>query len=323
MGRDRKKVHETVRGKKSFVIIVGPTGVGKTAVGHELAGLTGGEIVSADSRLFYRMMDVGTAKPTPEMRTEVRYHLIDIVNPDEIYTCKRFEQEAREAIEDILGRGKLPIVVGGSGLYIRALTRGIFDGPEAQPALRKRLREEGRIRGSHYLWQRLRGVDPKKANQIDPTNIVRIIRALEVYEITGKPMSELEARAKPIGLEYLKIGLNRQRRELYAFIDARVDEMISQGLLDEVKELVARGYGGSQVVRRSLGYREMLEYLEGRLSFDAAVHLIKRNTRRFAKRQMTWFRKEGDIRWLDLTGQTDPLEVAKIIMALLERDAPR
>jgi len=310
-----------VTGKNFFLIVVGPTGVGKTAIAHELARLTDGEIVSADSRLFYRMMDIGTAKPTAEMRREIRYHLIDILNPDEIYTCKRFEIDARRTVEEILARDKLPLVVGGSGLYVRALTAGIFDGPNAQPALRERLWEEARTRGGQWLWKRLQTIDPSKAAQTEPTNIVRLVRALEVYEITGKPMSELEASARPFARSHLRIGLSRQRHELYALIDTRVDEMMSQGLLEEVKALIEKGYGRSQVLRRSLGYREMLEYLDGKLSLDRAVALIKRNTRRFAKRQMTWFRKESDILWLDITGEMDPHPVARTILNLFEQKA--
>ncbi len=304
--------------KNFFLIVVGPTGVGKTAIGHELAKAIRGEIVSADSRLVYRMMDIGTAKPTKQMQREVPYHLIDIADPDEIYTCKRFEAEARSAIEDILIRDKFPIVVGGSGLYVRALTRGIFDGPEAQPAIRERLWREARKRGGNWLWRRLKEVDPIKAQEIDPGNIVRVIRALEVHEVTGRPMSELEKTRNTFGLRYLKVGLNRNRRELYSLIDVRVDEMVREGLLAEVKALVEKGYGDSQALRRSLGYREMLEHLEGKISFETAIRLIKRNTRRFAKRQLTWFRREEDIRWLDITGENHPKAVADIIARLLK-----
>jgi tRNA dimethylallyltransferase len=295
------------------VILIGPTGVGKTEVGYHLAVLLGGEIVSADSRLVYRGMDIGTAKPSRAMRDRVVHHLIDIRNPDEAYTCKTFEKEGRGAVRDILARGKTPVVVGGTGLYVRALTDGIFEGPGRDEALRARLAREAEAEGRQYLWEKLKSVDPDKARTVDPKNLVRVVRALEIYELTGRRMSELEREAEPLGIPYVRVGLTRAREELYGLIDRRVDAMLEAGLIEEVRRLAEEGYGETSALRDSLGYQEVLAYLDGSITYAEAVRLIKRNTRRFAKRQMTWFRKEEDITWLDITGRTDFPQIAKEI----------
>jgi tRNA dimethylallyltransferase len=321
VGGDRKKVPETVSPvqPERFLILVGPTGVGKTGLSLELARQASGEIVSADSRLVYRLMDIGTAKPDSRMRRDIPHHMIDIVDPGEEYTCKRFEQEARQAIRDILKRGRLPIVVGGSGLYVRALTSGIFDGPARDGRLRRRLLAEAETRGRMYLWERLRTVDPAKAERIDPANVTRVIRALEVYEITGKPMSMLEGEATPFEIPTATFGLSRRRAELYSMIDRRVDEMMASGFVDEVKNLLAGGCAEALAVRQSLGYSELMLHLEGSLTLEEAGDLIKQHTRNFAKRQMTWFRKERDITWIDITGRFDYTDIATEILTLLVR----
>jgi tRNA dimethylallyltransferase len=292
-------------------IIIGPTAAGKTMAGMEAAEALGGEIVSADSRLVYRLMDIGTAKPSIEMRSRIPHHLIDVVMPDEEYTSKRYEREARAAVRDISSRGRLPLVVGGSGLYVRALTHGIFEGPSADPALRGRLRAEGEREGGTALWERLREVDPCKAAQIDPGNLSRVIRALEVHEITGRKMSDLEKEAEPLSLPYRMVGLSLPRAELYRRIEERVDRMMAEGFLQEVRGLVDAGYGEAPAVRNTLGYKELLDYLAqpedgtgkgGRL--DTVVDQIKKNTRNFAKRQLTWFRKDKEVTWF-----TSPAEL--------------
>lgn len=303
----------TARGRESVLILVGPTGVGKTEVGFHLARLTGGEIISADSRLVYRGLDIATAKPAMRMRDQVTHHLIDVVDPDEEYTCKMYEKHARLAVRDILKRGKTPVVVGGTGLYLRALTDGIFEGPGRDEALRARLEAEAEAGGNLSLWERLNSVDPVKAGMIDPENLVRVIRALEVYELTGKPMSDLEQSAEPLGIPYVKVGLTRAREELYRLIDGRVEAMFEGGLVDETKRLVEEGFGDTAVLRNTLGYQEVLAYLDGSITYVEAAYLLKRNTRRFAKRQMTWFRKEKQITWFDITGRTDFPQIAKQI----------
>jgi tRNA dimethylallyltransferase len=318
LGRDRKKVPEKVKPAraKSVLILVGPTGVGKTEVGFHLAVLLGGEIISADSRLVYRGMDIGTAKPSTSMRDEVRHHLIDVADPDEEYTCKMFERDARQAVHDVLERGKIPVVVGGTGLYVRALTDGIFEGPGRDEALRASLEAEAQDKGKRQLWERLNSVDPEKARQIDPENLVRVIRALEVFELAGRPMSELEQEAQPLDVPYTKVGLTRGREELYRVIDRRVEAMLEAGLLEEVKDLIDRGYKDASALRDSLGYQEVLGYLDGSFAYAEAVSLMKRNTRRFAKRQMTWFKKEKDIAWMDITGRVDFAQIAHEISSL-------
>jgi tRNA dimethylallyltransferase len=297
----------SVRRPERFVILVGPTAVGKTGVSIELARRLSGEIVSADSRLVYRMMDIGTAKPGERIRREIPHHMIDIVNPDEEYTCRLFEIEARRVIRRILEQGRLPIVVGGSGLYVRALTHGIFGGPERDDELRQLLLDEAGADSQIALWEELKRIDPVKAQETDPHNLPRVLRALEVYRHTGTPMSELELRAEPFEIPWVMIGLTLPRRELYAAIDRRVDEMMQAGFLDEVKMLVEKGYGETPVLHRTLGYRELLSYIEGKTTLAKAVEMIKRNTRRFAKRQMTWFRNQPHIHWLQKG--TDPFSL--------------
>lgn len=305
--------------KEGFLIIVGPTGVGKTSVAHKVASKLNGEIVSADSRLFYRMMDIGTAKPPPEMRSELPYHLIDIVDPDQIYTCKHFETQAREIIKDITKRGKVAVVVGGSGLYVRALTRGIFEAPGADPDLRRELCSQLQCKGIDHLWMRLATLDPEKASLIDRRNPVRVIRALEVCILTGKQISELEKKAIPFEIPSLKIGITMDRRHLYRAIDRRVDLMIQAGFVEEVKNLMEMGFHRSQVLTNTLGYRELISHLEGKITLEEATELLKRRTRNFAKRQMTWFRKETDIHWLDITDQPDQEVVSMSICEIFDK----
>jgi tRNA dimethylallyltransferase len=316
VGRDRKKVPQKVspHSSRRILLLIGPTGVGKSEVAFALAKMIAAEIVSADSRLVYRMMDIGTAKPSPEMRKAVPHHMIDLVDPDSDYTCKRFEIQSRQVIRDIVGRGRSAVVVGGSGLYLRALVNGIFEGPGRDSKVRKRLEGQARIKGKAFLWQELMKVDPVKARQIDPENMIRTVRALEVFEITGKPMSELEKGAKPLTMPVVKFGLLRDRIELYSNIERRVDRMMEMGFLREVEHLVDRGYGDSCVLRNCLGYRELLVYLEGSVSLDKAVEMVKKSTRNFAKRQITWFRKEKDVRWMDVTGRYDYDEIAREIV---------
>jgi tRNA dimethylallyltransferase len=204
-------------------------------------------------------------------------------------------------------------VAGGSGLYVRALTDGVFDGPEADTALRAKLLTEARGQGTAALWERLMAVDPEKARQIDPANVIRVVRALEVHELTGRPMSELEKDAVPFEIPSVKFGLTRSMVELYRIVEHRVDRMMESGFLAEVKRLADKGYGDSPAVRRSLGYRELIAYLEGVVSIDDAVELIKRNTRHLAKRQMTWFKKEKGVTWIDITGRDDYDQIASEI----------
>ena len=304
-------------GAVRLIVLAGPTGVGKTGVSISLARRLDAEIVSADSRLFYRGMDIGTAKPTLEERGGIPHHMIDVADPDEEYSCKRFEVEARRLIRDILDRGKAVLAVGGSGLYVKALTDGIFEGPAGDPSFRRTLTSEAMRKGKEHIWRMLVDVDPVKAAQIDPENLARVIRAIEVHRKTGTPMSELEKLAEPIGIPHVKFGLSRARKELYTRIEKRVDEMMNMGFLDEVRGLAERGYSGARPVKGSLGYSELISHLEGSVALDRAVSLIKRNTRHFAKRQTTWFKKDIEITWLDITGRSNPRNIAADIFKSL------
>jgi tRNA dimethylallyltransferase len=259
-------------------------------------------------------MDIGTAKPTLEERRGIPHHMVDVADPEQAYSCKRFEVEARRIIASILERGRAVVAVGGSGLYVKALTDGIFEGPPGDEKLRRRLASEAARKGKDHVWRMLVDADPVKAAQIDPANLARVIRAIEVFRKTGIPMSELEKSAEPIGMPYVKFGLSRARKELYARIDRRVDEMMRQGFLDEVRSIVDRGLAGSRAVKGSLGYGELLVHLDGSITLERAVSLIKRNTRRYAKRQMTWFKKDNEITWIDITGRSDHERIAAEIV---------
>jgi len=291
------------------VIIAGPTASGKSGLAVTLASRFNGEIISADSMQVYRRMDIGTAKPTAEERGGVAHHMIDVVEPDEPFTAALYASMALERIREVHERGCNPFVAGGTGLYIKALTGGIFKGPEADPALRAGLEELETPR----LHARLRQVDPAGAAAIHPNNRVRVIRALEVWELTKRPISEFHAEhafaEEP--LKTLKIGLELERGEINARIDARVDEMMAAGLLEETRGLLKAGYSPSLKPMGALGYKEMVEHIEGRCSLDDAVEDLKKNTRRYAKRQMTWFRKDPDIRWFNPEAKKDIIEAVK------------
>ena len=285
--------------KPKLVIILGPTGVGKSEVAVEAALHVGGEIVNADSQQVYRCMDIGTGKPAPERRKKIAHHLIDIVDPDEDFNAAIFRQRALESSEEIWSRGKKVILCGGTGLYIKALTHGLFVGPSKDPEIRRRLDQEGNERGLPHLYERLRQVDPSALASIHPNDRQRIIRALEVFELTGKRMSEwqMEHGFKESPFETLKIGLDRERAELYDIIDRRCEEMVAQGLVEEVRGLMERGYNLDLKPMQSVGYRHMGLYLTGAMTLEEALSLMQRDTRHLAKRQLTWFRADNEIRW--------------------------
>ena len=283
------------------LVILGPTGVGKTQVSLKLADILQGEIVSLDSRLVYKYMNIGTAKPTKKEMKKIAHHLIDIVYPDEKFTAADYGKKARGVIKAIIERRKQPIVVGGSGLYLKALTKGFFQGPKADEQLRERLREEESRLGPYYLSEKLKEVDPKAAERIHRNDLVRIIRALEIYELTGKSITSLQEKGdyEPFELNFVKVGLTLDRKRLYERIDRRVDKMISEGFLDEAKGLREKGYSSELKAFKTVGYQDLFSYLEGNIDFSSAVDRIKLNTRHYAKRQLTWFRKDQEIKWLD------------------------
>ncbi len=289
MGAERPRV----------IAVMGPTAVGKTGLALQLAKDCGAEIVSADSMQIYRFMEIGTAKPSAADRAEAVHHLLDIVNPDEIFDANRFSRLAREVIENLARQGKPAIVVGGTGLYLKAIFHGLFPEAPSNQERRQRLRHEAEQDGGMGLYQRLTQVDPVTAQRLHPHDLFRIIRALEVWESSGKPLSALHQehnfRERPFLT--LKIGLRRPRSELYELINSRVDEMMAQGFLEEVRGLLSRGYGSHLKSMQALGYRHMVQHLLNRVELAEAVRTMKRDTRRYAKRQMTWFRGDQEIHW--------------------------
>ncbi|MCX5821508.1 MAG: tRNA (adenosine(37)-N6)-dimethylallyltransferase MiaA [Deltaproteobacteria bacterium] len=287
--------------KPRLICILGPTGVGKTGMALELAGRWGGEIVSADSMQVYRHMDIGTAKPTPEERGRIPHHILDVVDPDEPFDASRYVGLAHGVIDALRRQGKPVFVVGGTGLYVRALLGGLIDGPGADEALRRELKQEMNSRGKAHLYERLRARDPRAADRIDPHDGVRIIRALEVLELTGRSIVEHQQEHRFGDAPYaaLRIGLRLDRESLNDRIDRRAEQMIADGFAKEVRRLLDKGYEESLKSMQSLGYRHMIDCLAGRQSLEQTVGLIKRDTRRYAKRQMTWFAADREVGWLD------------------------
>ena len=298
--------------KPKFVIVLGPTAVGKSETVLDLALQFGAEIISADSQQVYRYMDIGTAKPSGEQREKLPHHLIDIVDPDEEFNAAIFRDLAIDVAYRLADRDKRIIVSGGTGLYIKALTKGLFAGPGRDPQIREALEWETEEHGIGSLYHRLEQVDPQSAARIHPHDRQRISRALEVYHATGRQISEWHSEHgfNDSLFDVLKIGLDRPRSLLYDRIDRRCDFMIASGLLDEVKKLVEMGYGLDLKPMQSIGYRHLGLFLRGRMSLDKAVHLMKRDTRRFAKRQLTWFRHDREIHWFDPEIQRGNIEDA-------------
>lgn len=302
-----------------FVAIVGATASGKSSLAFRLARLFQGQILSADSMQVYRMMDIGTAKPSPRERELVPHHLIDILDPDQDYSAALFREQA-DSILIRLHQSGIPIfVAGGTGLYLKALTRGLFRGPGANPELRENLRERAARDGSPALHQELTGVDPVAASRIHPGDLFRIVRALEVYSQTRRPLSHFQSahgfQDKPYAA--LKIGLLWEREELYRRIEERVDRMIAAGWVEEVGALLDSGYGRSLKSMKSLGYRHLASHLHGEKGLPEAVAMIKRDTRRFAKRQLTWFRTDEEIRWFD-SHPENALRIEALVRNFLE-----
>lgn len=306
--------------EKSILIIAGPTAVGKTDASILLAQEQGAEVVSADSMQIYRGMDIGTAKPSQEQRKLVYHHMIDIAEPDQPYSVGDYLRDARAAIDGILASGGTPIVVGGTGLYIRALTRGLFQGPPADLELRERLllREAEGEAGS--LYSDLVKVDPEAAVKIHPNDLRRTIRALEVYYLRDKKLSafQQEHSFQDRPYRFRLLFLVRSRSELYPRIEQRVDQMIEAGLEAEVRTLMERGYRPELSSLQGLGYKHFLDCFLGKTLRDEAVALLKRDTRRFAKRQFTWFRREPDAQWVDITGLDQTGEIVARIKKNIE-----
>ncbi|MCS7228538.1 MAG: tRNA (adenosine(37)-N6)-dimethylallyltransferase MiaA [Candidatus Kryptonium sp.] len=308
--------------EKKVLAIVGPTASGKTKLSLIVADKINGEIISADSRQVYKYMDIGTAKPTKEERERIKHYFIDELTPDQEFNAGIFGERGREIIEDIFSRGKIPIIVGGSGLYVKSLIDGFFQGPSANWELREILYNKAKELGSEALYEELKKVDPESAQKIHPNNLKRIVRALEVYYLTGKPISQLQKEEKPeINFKTIQVGLNWNRKKLYQQIEKRVDEMIKQGLIDEVKNLRALGYDRNLNSLQTVGYKEVFDYLDGLISYDQMIYLIKRNSRRYAKRQLTWFKQDKRIIWINVDENTDFDKLADQVIEIFRKSS--
>lgn len=326
---------------KKVIILLGPTGVGKTAASILLAKRLITEIISSDSMQIYKHMDIGTAKPTKEERQTIRHHMIDIAEPWESYSTGEYIKAVQPIIESLHKQGKVPIIVGGTGLYIKAMTRGIFQGPSADWDLRNELLDMEK-ESPGYLYGYLKSLDPAAASGIMPADTRKIIRALEVCLKSDKVLSEMHRFTKPLPYEFVKIGITRDRKELYRMIEQRVDKMIEDGLIEEVKRVIqmikkngkrqeAIGYREDESLpiahrlsplayssMQAIGYKEIAMHLNGEISLDEAIALVKKRSRNYAKRQFTWFKKEEGIQWIDTTGIYEP---EKIFKAVIQRIA--
>lgn len=298
--------------ESKVIVIVGPTCSGKTSLSLILADKLKAEIVSADSRQFYKYLDIGTAKPTADQLAKVKHHLINILNPDENYNVSKFENDALSIIKNLFTDSIIPIVVGGSGLYVKALIDGIFDSVGVDEEYRNLLLSKRKDFGNEFLYLELKKVDPESASKMLPQNWKRIIRALEVYHSTGKPISVHQMEHKrDIHFQFKLYGLRWERSHLYKNIENRVDNMINLGLVEETKSILEKGFNKNLNSLNTVGYKEIISFLENDITLDKAIELIKRNTRRFAKRQMTWFGKDKRIIWFDISKEEDLLTISE------------
>ncbi len=308
--------------KKPLIVLTGPTAVGKTGLSIELAKKINGAIISADSMQVYRHMNIGSAKITKEEMDGIPHYLIDVLEPYEEFSVHTFKEMALAAMEDIYAKGMIPIVTGGTGFYIQALLYDIqFTDTVDTDGYRAWLEEQGEQKGAEWLHEELKKVDPEAAEQIHMNNKKRTIRALEYFHQTGQPISAHNAkeRQRSSPYNYLYFVLNRDRAELYRRIDVRVDQMLDAGLVDEVTSLKKMGYTRNMVAMQGLGYKEILDYLDGEISLDEAVYRIKRDTRHFAKRQLTWFRRERDVIWIELDGRSQADVLDEMINGMREQ----
>ena len=292
--------------KPKVVVIVGPTASGKTAVSIELAKKINGEIISADSMQIYKYMDIGTAKPSAEEKEGIKHYLLDVVMPDETFNVAKYKLLAEQAIEEILNKGKTPIIVGGTGLYINTLVNGIeFLEIDGDIEYRNLMIKKGYEEGADVLHKELAKVDPIAAENIDANNIRRVARALEIYKVTGKTKTQLDKESqKEVKYDYRMFGMEWDRQELYNRIDLRVDLMMEIGLVEEVKSIIDK-YEISSTAVQGLGYKEVIEYLEGNITYNEMIDKLKLETRHYAKRQLTWFRRDKRINWVKKDGAVD------------------
>lgn len=302
------------------IVIVGPTCSGKTLLAIKLAEILNSEVISADSRQIYKHLNIGTAKPSEEELKKIHHHLIDFLDPSENYDVSMFEKDAERIIEQIHDKNKMPIVVGGSGLYIKALVDGIFDTDVKDEEYRKELHQKRKEHGNEFLYEELKKVDPVSATKMLPQNWKRVMRALEVFHTTGEPIwkhHQEQSTSKEKKYVFKQFGLNWDRKLLYENIDKRVDCMLENGLIDEVKNILKIGYDKSLNSLNTVGYKEIIQHLDGEISLERAIELIKRNTRHYAKRQMTWFSKDKRIQWFEVQEIIDLDLIAENIIASL------
>lgn len=307
----------------ALLVILGPTGVGKTEVAIELAKRFRGEIISADSRQIYKEMDIGTGKSSSSVRQRVPHHLIDLVSPEYIFNVADFKTRAEAIIKKLQGEDKLPILVGGSGLYIKAVVDGLFVGPGADWKLREKLKEKEKREGRGTLHQELERVDPTTASRLHPHDQRRIIRALEVYHLSDRPISSYQTQFPSTLVNTVMIGLERERESLFRLINDRVDQMVREGLIEEVESLLNKGYSEDLPSLQGLGYQQIIGYLKGEYPEEEAISLIKRDTRRFAKRQISWFKRDKRILWIDTEEFSSLDDVSEEIVKILIRKIPQ
>lgn len=310
------RLTESVVASRPLVVLVGPTAVGKSEIGLRLARALDTDLLTADSRQVYRGMDIATDKPAPEHREGVPHRLIDLVDPDESFNAGRYRHWALQEIERLYGERRLPLIVGGTGLYVRTLIHGLCDAPRADQAYRASLLQQAHAQGRYFLHSELMRVDPELAARLHPHDEVKIVRALEVHHLSGRRLSEVQRQhqfaEQPFSV--LMIGLNRDRAHLYRRIDDRVESMFARGVVQETEQLLVKGYGRDLGAMKGLGYRQVAGYLAGEYGRTEALRLLKRDTRHFAKRQLTWFRKEPGLRWWSLTEQDSAEDVAERLL---------
>jgi len=306
--------------RKPIVVILGPTASGKTEVGSSLAREVNGEIISADSMQVYKYLNIGTAKPLRKIRQVIPHHLIDIKYPDEEFSAGEFQLRATKTIERIFKKGKLPILLGGTALYIRTITDGICPIPSRNDRIRKNLSQLAEKYGKSYLYKRLERVDKKACEKIHANNLKRIIRALEVYYLTRIPFSAWQNRKYYLPYPIIIFGLDWKRDLLYERIDRRVEWMVKEGLVREVEKLLSKGYSKKLNSLQSLGYRQVVDFLEGKYDLERMKYLIKRDTRRYAKRQLTWWRNDGRIHWIEMDERKRAKEAAREIKSICQRN---
>ncbi len=288
--------------KREIIVVAGPTAVGKTKYAIEAALAVGGEVVSCDSMQLYKYMDIGSAKPTPEEQAQVKHYLVDQIDPSQPFSVAEYQTLAKSAIEEIFAKGKTPVIAGGTGLYLNSLLYEMdFGEAEADPALRQQLEREAAEFGPEYIHNKLKEADPVAAERIHPNNVKKVIRALE-GALSGSPIKEFSAvQTRCADFDAVLIGLTRDRAELYDRINLRVDILVKQGLFEEVQGLLERGLTESDISMKGIGYKEIISYYNGEYSREEAIDLIKKNTRHLAKRQLTWFRRYDDMKWLNIS----------------------